>query len=67
MVTTGRQLVVERVAAGVRQSRLAKEMGVSRQTLWSIEQRALVPEDRARQYREAIARICDLERKARVA
>lgn len=67
MTTTGLQLKVERVAAGVRQGALAHEMGVSRQTLWTIENAALVPDYRAREYRDAIARLRDIARYARSA
>jgi transcriptional regulator with XRE-family HTH domain len=54
MPTTGIVLKVERTKANVTMSALAARMGVSRQTLWSLERAAVVDGQRAGQYREAL-------------
>lgn len=54
MPTSGLDLRVRRVRARVKVLDLAAAMGVSRQTLWTIERSAFVEPDRAAQYLEAI-------------
>lgn len=55
--TTGHQLRVERVAARITVNAITKAMAVSRSTIWSIERQAIVREDQAQAYRDAIARL----------
>lgn len=55
--TTGHQLRVERVAARISVNAITAAMGVSRTTVWSIERQAIVREDQAAAYRDAIARL----------
>lgn len=52
--TTGPDLRAERRAAEVTTVDVAARMGVSRQTLWSLERAAIVPADRVAQYRQAL-------------
>ena len=61
MPTSGTDLKVERTRARVKLQDLAARMGVSRQTLWSIEQAAVVRPDRAEQYQQALATFDDVE------
>lgn len=60
MPQSGNDLKVERVRARVKQRDLAARMGVSRQTLWSIELAAVVDQDRAEKYRHALASFDDV-------
>lgn len=60
MPQSGNDLKVERVRARVKQRDLAARMGVSRQTLWSIELSAVVDQDRAEKYRQALASFDDV-------
>jgi len=55
--TTGRDLRVERVAAGLQVNVLAAEMRVSRTTLWTIERQAAVRPEQVAKVRDAIARL----------
>lgn len=54
MQTTGRELRLERLAADVTVTALAARMGLSRQTLWSLERAAVVRADRADLYRRSL-------------
>lgn len=54
MPTTGRELRIERVISDITVTAVAARMGLSRQTLWSLERSAVVSPERARQYREAL-------------
>lgn len=60
MPIVGIDLKVERVRSKVQAKDLAREMGVSRATLYNIEQAGAVDAQRAIQYREAVARIVDV-------
>ena len=60
MAVTGRQLKVERVAAGVAQGAVARAMGLSRQTVWAIENAPLARDDHAKAYRSALVRLRDI-------
>lgn len=53
--TTGPDLRAERRHAEVTTVDIAARMGVSRQTLWSLERAAIVPSERAGHYRQALA------------
>jgi DNA-binding XRE family transcriptional regulator len=55
MATTGKELKLARVAVDVTATALAARMGINRATLWIIEKSAVVPPERAEQYREALA------------
>jgi transcriptional regulator with XRE-family HTH domain len=51
---TGEQLRRERRLAEVSVVKLAQALGVSRQTLWVLERRAVVPRHRAEAYLAAV-------------
>lgn len=53
----GATLKRERKAERLFMYEIAKEIGVSRQTLWSIERQAEVPPHYVESYRAAIARL----------
>lgn len=55
--TTGRQLRVERTAAGLTVNAVVAEMGISRQTMWATERRPIVDPAMVIRYRAAIARL----------
>lgn len=57
--TTGIDLKVERVRANVTVTALAAQMGLSRQSVHAIERAARVVQERADQYRVALAAIED--------
>lgn len=57
MSASGVDLKVERVRANVKAQDVAARMGVSRATVWGIERSAIVPPERAHQYREAVLAI----------
>lgn len=57
--TTGPQLRLERHAAYLTQTGLAREMGVHRNTIAAIERQALVKPETASQVRDAIARLTE--------
>ena len=54
-MASGTDLKVERVRAGLTMREVARRMGVSRQALWALERSETVPQDRERQYRDALA------------
>jgi predicted transcriptional regulator len=55
MATTGRDLRNERRLADITTVEQAKRMGVSRATLYTLEQSAEITVERAAQYRAALA------------
>lgn len=59
MATTGTDLKVERVRAGITLVALAARMGLSRQAVWGIERAAVVSAERATAYRAALAALRD--------
>ncbi len=54
MPTAGPTLRIERLRADISVVALAAQLGVSRQTLWSMERAAKVAPERVAAYREAI-------------
>jgi transcriptional regulator with XRE-family HTH domain len=60
MATTGKTLRLERVRADLTIIAVASEMGLSRQSLWSLERAAVVDPARAKQYRDAVERLRDV-------
>ena len=60
MTTSGNDLKVERVRARVKQGDLAARMGVSRQTLWTIERSAVVDAPQVIRYMRALATFDDI-------
>ena len=61
MATTGKELRLHRQAADLLVKDVAREMGVSTATLWTIERRAEVPSAQAEKFREAVARLTTRE------
>lgn len=59
MPTAGPTLRIERLRAHVSATALAAQMGVSRQTLWSLERSAKVSPDRVIAYRSAVKTLSD--------
>lgn len=59
MPTTGHTLRIERVRARISVTALAAQMGISRQTLWTIERAAQVAPDRVADYRAAVRTLSD--------
>lgn len=51
---TGLDLKVERIRARVTASKIAREMGVTRQRVSAIEALAVVPDEAAKRYAEAL-------------
>ena len=64
MPTRGPSLRRERRNAEVTTVALAKQLGISRQTLWSLENAAEVTPERASEYREAVKTLSDAKGKA---
>lgn len=64
MTTTGTDLKVERVRAGVTLVALAARMGLSRQAVWGIERAAVVSAERAAAYRAALDALRDSNKTA---
>lgn len=58
-MTTGMDLKVERIRERVTVSGLAKQMGVSRQTVHAIEGRAVVKTEQERKYRDALTEVAE--------
>lgn len=56
-MATGRELRLLRQTADLLVKDVAREMGVSTATLWTIERRAEVPAVQAQRFRDAIARL----------
>lgn len=56
-MTTGKDLRIERVRADVKVQDLARAMGVSRTTLWTIEKSASPLPDQVVAVRAALARL----------
>lgn len=67
MTTSGNDLKVERVRARVKQGDLAARMGVSRQTLWTIERAAVVDAEQVMRYLRALATFDDVATRESVA
>ena len=59
MPTTGPSLRRERRRAEVSATAVAAAMGLSRQTLWTIERSATVDPDRVTAYRQAVKTLSD--------
>ena len=57
MPTTGADLKVARVLANLSKTAVAKEMGTTRQTLWSHEKDAQCDADFARRFTAAVAKL----------
>lgn len=64
MATSGKTLRLERVRADLTATALARQMGLSRQTLWATERAAAVDPDRVIQYRAAIKTLRDASENA---
>lgn len=60
MPTTGPTLRIERLRADISVVALAAQLGVSRQTLWSLERAAKVAPDKVAAYREAVKTLVDV-------
>lgn len=54
-MATGKSLKMARVRADLTQRQVAKQMGLSRQTLYAIERAATVDPDREAEYRAALS------------
>lgn len=59
MPTTGPQLRRLRRASEITTVAIAARLGISRQTLWTIERSAVVAQDRADAYRQAVRDITE--------
>lgn len=62
--TTGLDLKIERIRARVTATRLADEMGVTRQRISAIEGDAVVTDTAARRYRDALKSLTSMPQNA---